>query len=274
MAYPLDQRYGLALKFAEFYLLPDLLALVPGSSGRGVPESWHDFLHGKNLNLDHVDEEDNQNPDELAADLAGDAWRLANGLELVSDDGLTTSGNALAGLADTPALERTEREDEFLERVLAEQILNCYLSGRLSLARLLQQAAERLEGTEWSEKCPGVLLIELQALIEMAHTNRESAPDFPNRFIEVRNEALRTYPLPQEDLEPLEMILGPEDARLFSERTAHADTVSYYYLKDLGLSGMTLTELRATAMLLTFAGLLELKFRLGPVQYLVLTPEM
>ena len=31
MAYPIDPRYGLALKFAEFSLLPELLALVPNS---------------------------------------------------------------------------------------------------------------------------------------------------------------------------------------------------------------------------------------------------
>ena len=220
-----------------------------------------------------MDEADNQNPDELAADLAGDAWRLAKGLELVDDGGLTASGNGLAGLADTPSLERTKRQDEFLERVLAEQILGCYFSGRLSLARLLQQAADRLEGTEWSEKCPGVLLVELQALIELAHTNREAAANWPNRFIAVRNEALQKYPLPDEDLESLEMIIGPEDARLFSERIGYSDAVSYYYLNDLGLSGMTLTELRATAMLLAFAGLLEIRFRLGPVQYLVLAPQ-
>lgn len=268
MAYPIDRRYGLALKFAEFSLLPDLLALVPGSSDRGVPGSWRDFLHGKGLNLDHVDEEDNQSADELAAELAGDAWRLAKGLELVSDEGLTAGGNELASLADTPSLERTERDDEVLERVLAEQILGCYFSGGLCLPRLLQQAAARLEGTEWSEKCPGVLLIEAQALIELAHTDREAAADWPNRFVEVRNEALRTYPLPEADVDSLELILGPEDARLFSERIGHADTVSDYYLNELGLSGMTLTELRATAMLMAFAGLLEIRFRLGPVQYL------
>ena len=274
MAYPIDQRFGLALKFAEFSLLPDILARVPEFGGCSVPDPWREFLRDKNLNLDHVDEEDNQNPDELAGELAADAWRLARGLEFVADEGLTAKGNDLARLADTPSLERTGRQKDFLERSLAEQILDRYFSRNLSIASLLQQAAQQLEGTEWSEKCPGVLLIEVQALIEMAHTNQPGAQEWPNTFLEVRHEALRTYEMPEVDLESLEMIVGQENARLFSERISHADAVSNYYLNDLGLSGMTLTELRSTAMLLAFAGLLELRFRLGPVQYLVLAPQM
>ena len=44
------------------------------------------FLRDGNLNLDHVDEEDNRNPDELAEELAADAWRLAKVLEFISDE--------------------------------------------------------------------------------------------------------------------------------------------------------------------------------------------
>ena len=75
------------------------------------------------------------------------------------------------------------------------------------------------------------------------------------------------------DLPSLELIVGQEDAGLFAERIGQADAISNYYLNDLGLSGMTLTELRATAMLFAYAGLLDLRFRLGPVQYLVVAPQ-
>ena len=47
MAYPVDQRYGLALKFADFSLLPELLALVPDSGGRDVPDSWRELPAGR-----------------------------------------------------------------------------------------------------------------------------------------------------------------------------------------------------------------------------------
>ena len=278
MAYPVDQRYGLALKFADFSLLPELLALVPDSGGRDVPDSWRDFLRDGNLNLDHVDEEDNRNPDELAEELAADAWRLAKVLEFISDESLTARGNELARLADTPALERTAQQWEFFERSLAGQILDCYFGPNVSIARLLQQAAQRLEGTEWSESCPGVLLVEVQALIELAHEelaheDQARTQEWPNTFVDVRGEALRAYPLPEVDLPSLELIVGQEDAGLFAERIGQADAISNYYLNDLGLAGMTLTELRATAMLFAYARLLDLRFRLGPVQYLVVASQ-
>ena len=273
MAYPLDQRFGLALEFADFSLLPELLALVRDSEALGVPESWREFLRNGNLNLDHVDEEYNRNPDELAEQLASDVWRLAIGLEFIVDGRLTAIGDELARLAETPEFDRSAQQREAFARGLARQILDCYLDPNLSIARLLQQAARRLEGTEWSETCPGVLLVEVQALIEFAHADRERAREWPNTFVGVREEALRAHPLPEVDLPALEAILGEEDARHFAERIGQADAVSNYYLNDLGLSGMTLTELRATAMLLAYAGLLDLRFPLGPVQYLVVTAQ-
>ena len=61
--------------------------------------------------------------------------------------------------------------------------------------------------------------------------------------------------------------------RALQAQDDHADAVTYFYFHEMELSGMTVTEVRSTAMLLTFAGLLDERFPLGPVQCLTAPSE-
>ena len=158
MGYPVDRRYGLTLVFADYSLLPDLLARVPRAPGLEVPGSWRQFLRENACNLNHTEEERIGDSGLIADGMAADAWRLARGLELVSKEGLTERGADLARLADTPLGDLTERDDQVLRVLLAEQLVNFYLSRGPSIARLLQEGARRLEGSESAQYCPGVLL--------------------------------------------------------------------------------------------------------------------
>ena len=275
MGYPVDRRYGLTLVFAEYSLLPDLLARVPRVPGLEVPESWRQFLREHECNVNHTEEERIGDSGAIADGMAADAWRLARGLELVREEGLTALGADLARLADTPLDDLTERDDQALRTLLAEQLVDCYLSGGPSIARLLQEGARGIEGSELAQYCPGVLLIEVQALIVLAHTNPARAREWPESFLRIRDAAVQTYPMPDtsdEDWAQLEEMLGGDVADAFHWRIAHADAITNYYLADLELAGMTLTEVRSTAMLLTFSDLLQERELLGPVQYLSAPP--
>ena len=275
MGYPVDRRYGLTLVFADYSLLPDLLARVPRAPGLEVPGSWRQFLRENACNLNHTEEERIGDSGLIADGMAADAWRLARGLELVSKEGLTERGADLARLADTPLGDLTERDDQVLRVLLAEQLVNFYLSRGPSIARLLQEGARRLEGSESAQYCPGVLLVEVQALIVLAHTNPARAREWPESFLRIRDAALQTYPMPDtsdEDWAQLEEMLGGDVADAFHWRIAYADAITNYYLADLELVGMTLTEVRSTAMLLTFSDLLQERELLGPVQYLSAPP--
>ena len=65
------------------------------------------------------------------------------------------------------------------------------------------------------------------------------------------------------------------DVLAFQNSIEYADAVTEYYLSELlpvADSGMTITELRATAMLFTYTGLLDELYPLGPVQCLAASP--
>ena len=270
MGYPLDRRFGLALQFAEFSLLPDLLARVPGSPGPEAPDAWRELLLETGYNTDHVDDENvADSPEEMAVD----AWRLANGLELVTRDGLTTAGQQLADLilAEEPASDQTARRR--LRRVLVQQIHACYFKPETSLPRMLRAGARRLASGQWGEYFAGMLLIEVQALIQWAHTEGDSAGEWLDRLVEARTTAVETYGIPEVDQTGIAEIMGEVEAGWFSGRIGLADAVTHYYLDTQEMDRMTVTEARCTAMLLTFSGVLEEQYLLGPVQCLGIPSE-
>ena len=262
MAAPIDNRHGLALAFAEFSLLPDLVARDWGTGQKTVPKSWQSFLSGRNLNTDHVNEGDLPSNADLADFMALDAWRLANWLEFVSPGRMTTEGLEIISLENLPLEARKQSHEELLCEALARQIKTCYLtSAGSSIADLLQRGARTLASAdhEWASYCPGLLLVEFQALTHTARGDPERASKLVDELARNRHAAMRVYGVPRLGATSLQNTLD------------YADAVTAYYIEDLRLSvisAMTLTETRATAMLFEFAGLLEEAFPLGPVNCL------
>ena len=74
-----------------------------------------------------------------------------------------------------------------------------------------------------------------------------------------RDIAMHRYDTPSPDVPPVDNLL------------LHADAVTLFYLETTTLAAqtdLTITEVRSTIMLLTFAGLLE-EVSLSPVNYLI-----
>jgi len=277
MGYPVDERYGLALAFADFHLLPELLAMAEFHEGPDVPRSWYRLPDGLDYNMDHLEVDEDQDLEEVRIELAKDAWRLAIGLELISKEGLTSKGLDLARLAAEPRTDRNADDARLLRATLAGQIHECYLKESVSIAPVLREGAVRLADCQWAEYCPGLLLIEVQALIELSHTEPkdiESWTHDPDDLVAARTEALRVYGKRAANLDVYEAMLDdPEYAAQLHARVDHADAVAYFYFNKRKLDGMTITEVRSTAMLLTFAGLLDERYPMGPVQCLTAPPD-
>ena len=263
MGFPVDDRLGLVLRFADFHLLPDLLKFVTGLTEAETIDVWAGFLDEADCNTDHIDEYGEESP----ARLAEDAYRMSKGLELVSNDALTDAGDEIAQLAAIPLITRSEQHDLVLQEVLADQIMSCYFNPSLSLAQLLQTGASHLAN---GQPCPGLFLVEVQALIELAHRKTDLAENWIDDVVSIREAAVGVYEGSNIDVDALEEVLGTDEAARFLDQIELADAVTEYSLEEMDLSHMTMTELRATAMLLTFSGFLELRDPIGPVQYLTI----
>ena len=266
MAFPIDDRDGLALRFADFEMLPDLLRLVEMRPGEDPRPAWLREIADSDINTDHI-EDDNEDEPEAIAD---DALRLAVGLELLADNRLTTAGFEIAFIGATPILERDEFHYEELRHALARQILNHYHAPDFQVAVFLQRAADRLSN---QEHCPGLLFVELQVAVELSRRRDAGAL---NQWIrdapENRRRALAERGggdgVTGTEREALDALLGADEAGRMLAEARLCDAVTEHYL-EVDAARMTLSEVGATGMLLTFTGLLDLCNPLGPVQYLV-----
>lgn len=266
MASPIDAPSGLVRAFAEFWLLPDLLA-VDGSGGE-PPPAWAELLRSSGFNKDHVEDDDLPAGADLPALMAGDAWRLANWLELVGPDGLTGAGQTVAGVAQYDSVARTEFVWRPAEDVLARQIETLYL-GRdgTSITGLVQAGAIALDQAqdEWINYCPGLLQIEFEALVNLAHTDPARARDLAGELADIRVRAMERAgsPLPVED----------PWLNLVTNALIHADAVAEYYFNEfpghVDDSVLTLTAAQASIILFVFCGLLEAPAPELPVHYLL-----
>lgn len=261
MGFPIDHRHGLVLRFADFQLLPEMLRMVRGQSRPEVLDAWTEYLVHAECSTDHIDDETEGSPRGLAEDV----WRLTEGLELVSHEGLTDSGVSLVELADSPPDWDEKPTYQSMRRVLANQIKTCYFSSGFSVVGNMQNEAKLLIGIQ---PCPGLLLVEVQFLIEDAHRSRgDSWPTI--NLASNRESALEQYDGPAVDLDNLQEILGTDGAVGYSNQVTLADALAEYYANKVDLSLMKMSELRATTMLLCFAGFFEIPDPSGPVQYLV-----
>lgn len=275
------EKRWLARTFVEYELLPALLAL-PGTAGmNGPPGSWLEFLAGNECNLEHVLDEDMPAHEDIPDTLAMDAWCLARQLQLVSDDGLTPAGQDIAGLHGFPWMLRDSESfspvgmstglwsgryatgyPARLPGLLAQQLRTCYRGqDGLDITGLLQRGAGLLAGTEhiWAAYCPGLLLVEFEALVHQACIDSDRAVRLCDDLVMNRDLAMHPYGMPSPDVKPVHNTVD------------HADAVAVFYLNELALvedSGPGLSASRAMAMLFTFCGLLQEVYPLGPVQCL------
>ena len=264
MAAPLTEQGGIARVFAEFSLLPDLMSLAQEPKGQPLMPLWTRFLEVSGCNLDHVEEGDCPNGWSVWRWMAEDALSLSLRLHLLrknpaSDDyEPLTPGQEAASMADAPMDERGEAEDRRLRSLLAQQV-QAYYQGTYVL---LEKAARAMQRTEhvWAKHCPGLLLVEFDALIHEAKNDRARAERLIGQLEMNRDFAMHSYERPGPTS-------GPEDNAVL-----HADAVTDFYLFDLEYgdrSSLTITGARASAMLFTFAGLLAEGSPLGPVQLLI-----
>lgn len=276
----MSERCSLVRAFVEFELLPDLLARTPvsgadsarlrrGSSGYAPPDAldetvalgrWADFLAEAGANVDHVEEGDL--PDEpLDEMLAADAWELAKRLDLVSLQGVTRAGARIAAVAERPWDGRTVADHRTVVRVVADGVRQHYVGDDgIEIVPLLVEAARSLGATDhpWARLCPGLLLVEFEALLHWGFRQADRARLLAGQLVEHRDIAMHSYGPP------------PRGADRAEIQLLHADATADFYWRTPELAGateLTITELRSTAMLLTFAGILEESY-LAPVSCL------
>ena len=261
---------GPARLFADFFLLPDLLATGNGRV-RDIAAAWTRVVRNAGCNLGHVEDENVPASISIEEALAEDAFCLALELRLIEtipqpggSDGcrLTEAGRRIADVASTPIGERGRRHDEIVRATLAEQIHAFWLCADDSaVSDLLADGAHLLAETDhvWAGHCPGLLLVEFEALVCEAGAEAGRAAQLLGDLVGHRDRAMHRHDMPSPDAPPLQNLLS------------HADAVFDFYMDDLeygDLLQMTATEARATAMLLTHSGLLEDGAPIGPVQYL------
>ena len=255
---------GLVRAFAEFPLLPRLLQNINlQSNPRLRPDEWPEIFNEGGYNRDHIEEPDIPGNIELAEYMGADAWRLARRLRLVRDGGPTPTGRAISEF----------REGDDAHSVVYERLANAIRrfytgnDGRPVVDRLEANARDMQawEHGAWSGICPGLLLTEVEWTIETALVPFKHRPSLSDMRREVAATLHDPDPERQDDL----------DLRRF------ADALREHHrkLRDRSDYGkwkpMTLTESRASAMLLSEVGLFRLERPIGPVQHLVLpeTPE-
>lgn len=268
MAKPLAEQGGIARAFAEFALLPDMMLLARGPRVRPLIPLWTECLEDGGCSLDHVEEDDRPSDKTLWGWMAEDALNLSLRLRLLrktpgGDFDVATAGADVASMADTPMDERGEAEDGALRSLLARQVRALYRGGGgIEVSKLLLEAARAMQGTEhiWAKHCPGLLLVEFDALVHEAENDREAAERLLGELETNRDLAMHPYDRP-----------GPTSG-LDDNAVTHSDAVTDFYLFNLeydARSSLTITGARASAMLFTFAGLLAEGGPLGPVRMLV-----
>ena len=276
----MTERCTLVRAFIEFELLPDLLERAPGRDLRRGPDSddfagfrptgsveapiqlWTDYMSTTGANMDHVEEGDLPAGVPAAAVLAQDAWVLAERLQLLWTEGRTMTGDRLARIAQRPWRHRSMADHRTVVRTVAQSIRDHYVGADgLEMVPFLQEAAQILANTDhvWARHCPGLLLIEFEALIYWGFENPEYALRLRDDLVTYRDHAMHRYrAAPPDDGDPADIQLVHEAAttELYVETEALA-----------ARTDLTVTEVRSTAILLTFAELLE-ESLLTPTSYL------
>ena len=236
-----SKRCTLVQAFVEFELLPDLLALAPGRAlspepggGKDVSpfvapdviptlEKWANMLAETGAYMDHV--VDGDLPAGVAEEvvLAQDAWDLGERLHLLWPEGRTVTGNRLARLARRAWDDRTKADHRTVVRTVAAGVREHYVGADgLEVVPLLQDAARTLADTDhvWAKHCPGLLLVEFEALIYWAFEDRDRALRLRDDLVIHRDVAMHRYGVPppgDADPDDIEIVHEDETTRLYLE---------------------------------------------------------
>ena len=250
-------RLGLVRLFTDFSLLGDLFV-------RPYNE-WGASLRDVGANLDHVEDADIPAGD-VYEQMATDVLQLARRIALLADPP-TEAGRVVAKIGRKPRKSRTLDDDRLLRETLTAQIHAHYRGyWGISLVDLIQDGARRLARVpgHWQGYCPGLLLGELRRLIEVAHADAGQARRFVAELARIRISVV----------DELQMRRPDRELTRLGNMVAYADAINSHHLRALAETdqanapSITMTEARATAILLTFAGLLVQLQTLGPVQCL------
>ena len=270
---------GLVCVFTDFSLLGDVFA-------RPL-DQWAGFLRDRCANLDHVKDSDLP-PGNVYAHMAYDIYQLGQRLGLITDKvKVTEVGRVIRAIGAKPEEARGPDDGRVISETLSAQIVKDYRGhDGLSLTDLLQDAARRVARVpgNWAGYCPGLLLGEVRRLIPLAHeapaaktdkdatddeegedgTKADTAKRFVAELVRIRIGALEAAGM-----------RAPDPGLTWIQNVvAYAAAVNAHHLSAIaekekaGRPSITLTEARATAILLTYAGLLVQLQTLGPVQCL------
>ena len=174
----------------------------------------------------------------------------------------SAEGLELADIGRRPRAERTEQDEEAIRQALRNSITEHWVTDDgLSVVDLLRSGAAQLAQSrpEWTWFSPGLLLIEFWALIYRAFENAERAIELRDQLAIQREAALA--------LDGVKVLGADADEPIPME--VLADTTANMYLDQSRLAagtGLRVTWARSTAMLLTYAGLLQ-EHLMGPVSY-------
>ena len=173
------QQLGLTRVFADFSELPYLLLdlpPVPRYQKPEIPSLWYRPMMSP-VNTDHIEEDDILKGEHIDDYMADDVWQLMRRLDLITPEGHLSS-------VARSMLARHRAADDYtaLSETLATQIKSHYRGLlNLSIVELLQESARGLANGDspWAGYSPGLLLIEIQYLIELAHFDAASAQQQP-----------------------------------------------------------------------------------------------
>ena len=252
-------RGGLVRCFAEFARLPDLLhAYRPDTDVLAV---WVQTLDEIGYNADHV--EDRYIPDgmTLTAFMAADALRFCHWIHLIGPRGaLTQAGRAAAQIGNTPLRDRDEGHARRLSRLLAGYIQAYYRGAdNLPLTDLLQSvcAAMASYGRNWPPALGGLLLAEMDTLLHWGFEDAVIAERLGRRMPVFRNRVMAA----------LAEVSGSSDdgEAVTANEIAQATTEYHWRNPTLAQSSeLTPTELKATAIALSFSQLLSHTHTVSP----------
>ena len=246
---PIAFRGGPSGVFVDFDLLPALMAGAAHTGARErTIEVWTIHLETIGLETRHIDPDCVQESLSLAAMLASDAWRFAERMGLIDADGPTARGVQVAMLIECDERHREERLRKVLREGLEANLLG---RGGVSILDMLRTAANTLWTSEnlWARTCPGLLPIEVGAIVHWARTNPSRAIELVEKIETWRDVAMHSVHRPPSSTASRE-----------ANAERHFDAVLKFYLEHHWLAEdvpSSFAEDRALAKLLGYSGLFE-----------------
>ena len=233
--------------FVDFELLPDLM-MRSVRSREDTIESWTTHLEAAGFDARHIDPESVPGSLSLAAMLASDAWRFAERMGLIDVDGPTAGGVQVAMLIECDERHREERLRRVLRGGLEANLLG---RGGVSILDILRTAANTLWTSEnlWARTCPGLLPIEVGAIVHWARVNPSRAVELVEKIETWRDVAMHSVNRPPSSTASRE-----------ANAERHFDAVLKFYLEHHWLAEdvpSSFAEDLALAKLLGYSRLFE-----------------